>query len=75
MAKGTPEAVENFLSRLKPAVIAKVQREAKDIQTLIDQQKGGFALQAWDWNFYSEQVRKARYDLRRGTGKALFRAG
>jgi peptidyl-dipeptidase Dcp len=71
MAK-TPEAVENFLGRLRPAVIAKAQREAKDIQALIDQQKGGFALQAWDWNFYAEQVRKARYDLDEGQVKPYF---
>ena len=71
MAK-TPEAVENFLGRLRPAVIAKTQREAKDIQAMIDQQKGGFTLQAWDWNFYAEQVRKARYDLDEAQVKPYF---
>jgi peptidyl-dipeptidase Dcp len=30
---------------------------------VIDAQKGGFKLQPWDWEFYSEQVRKAKYDL------------
>lgn len=62
MAK-TPEAVETFLNKLIPAATAKAKREAKDIQALIDTQKGGFQLEAWDWNFYSEQVRKAKYDL------------
>lgn len=71
MAK-TPEAVENFLGRLRPAVIAKTKREAKDIQDLIDRQKGGFALQAWDWDFYAEQVRKARYDLEEAQVKPYF---
>jgi peptidyl-dipeptidase Dcp len=62
MAK-TPEAVDKFLSNLVPGSVAKSKQEAKVIQALIDQQKGGFQLQPWDWNFYAEQVRKAKYDL------------
>jgi peptidyl-dipeptidase Dcp len=62
MAK-TPEAVETFLNQLIPAATAKAKREAKDIQALIDKQKGGFTAEAWDWNYYSEQVRKEKYDL------------
>ncbi len=62
MAK-TPQAVDKMLSGLVPASVAKAKGEAADIQALIDQQKGGFKLQPWDWNFYSEQVRKAKYDL------------
>lgn len=62
MAK-TPENVEEFLSKLVPAATARAKAEAADIQALIDEQKGGFKLQAWDWNYYSEQVRKAKYDL------------
>ena len=37
--------------------------EARDIQALIDQQHGDFTLAPWDWDFYAEQVRKAKYDL------------
>ncbi|MEO6522168.1 MAG: peptidyl-dipeptidase Dcp [Mucilaginibacter sp.] len=62
MAK-TPAAVESFLSKLVPAATAKAKQEAADIQALIDEQKGGFKVEAWDWNFYSEQLRKARFDL------------
>jgi peptidyl-dipeptidase Dcp len=62
MAK-TPEAALHFMDALVPAATAHAEREAKDIQDVIDSQKGGFALQPWDWNFYSEQVRKAKYDL------------
>jgi peptidyl-dipeptidase Dcp len=46
-----------------PATTAKAKVEAADIQSLIDKQNGGFDLEAWDWNFYAEQVRKERYDL------------
>lgn len=71
MAK-TPEAVASFFSRLVPASTAKARAEAKDIQAVIDQQKGGFKLAPWDWNFYSEQVRKAKYDLDENEIKPYF---
>jgi peptidyl-dipeptidase Dcp len=62
MAK-TPEHALQFMDAIVPAATAKAALEAKDIQAVIDAQKGGFQLQPWDWNFYAEQVRKARYDL------------
>jgi peptidyl-dipeptidase Dcp len=71
MAK-TPEAVNQFLAKLSPSATAKAKAEAADIQSLIDKQKGGFKLQAWDWNFYAEQVRKQRYDLDNSEIKPYF---
>src|SRR5271157_1401035 len=62
MAK-TPEAAVKFMDTLVPAATAKAASEAKAIQDVIDAQNGGFTLQPWDWDFYSEQVRKAKYDL------------
>ena len=62
MAK-TPENALKFMDALVPAAAANVAAEAKDIQDVIDAQKGGFQLQPWDWDFYSEQVRKAKFDL------------
>jgi peptidyl-dipeptidase Dcp len=62
MAK-TPEAALKFVNALVPGATAKAVSEAEDIQSVIDAQKGGFKLQPWDWEFYSEQVRKAKYDL------------
>ncbi|WP_407406152.1 M3 family metallopeptidase [Chryseobacterium sp.] len=62
MAK-TPEAAVNLMNQLAKPAVETAQREAKDIQNLIDQQKGGFTVEPWDWNFYAEQVRKAKYDL------------
>jgi peptidyl-dipeptidase Dcp len=62
MAK-TPEAALTFMDALVPAATAKAASEAADIQAIIDQQKGGFKVQPWDWDFYAEQVRKAKYDL------------
>ena len=62
MAK-TPQAAIDFIDALVPAATARAKREGDDIQALIDAQHGGFTLQPWDWEFYAEQVRKAKYDL------------
>ena len=75
MAK-TPEAALKFMDAMVPASTAKAQGEAADIQALIDAQhgaqNGGFKLEPWDWNFYSEQVRKAKYDLDESQIKPYF---
>jgi len=71
MAK-TPEAALTFMDKLAPAATARAEREAKDIQDVIDQQKGGFKVEAWDWNHYAEQVRKAKYDLDESQIKPYF---
>jgi peptidyl-dipeptidase Dcp len=68
----TPEAALKFMDALVPAATAKAQGEAKDIQALIDAQHGGFALEPSDWNFYSEQVRKAKYDLDEAQTRPYF---
>lgn len=71
MAK-TPGAALQFMDAIVPAATAKAAREAKDIQDVIDSQKGGFQLQPWDWNYYAEQVRKARYELDDAQVKPYF---
>ena len=71
MAK-TPEAALKFMDALVQGATAKAANEAKDIQDMIDAQKGGFTLQPWDWDFYAEQVRKAKYDLDEAEVKPYF---
>ncbi len=71
MAK-KPENVQEFFNRLIPAATAKATQEAADIQKVIDAQKGGFQVQPWDWDFYAEQVRKAKYDLDESQVKPYF---
>jgi peptidyl-dipeptidase Dcp len=71
MAK-TPEAALKFMNALVPPATAKAASEAQDIQAVIDGQKGGFKLQPWDWDFYAEQVRKAKYDLDEEQVKPYF---
>jgi peptidyl-dipeptidase Dcp len=71
MAK-TPDAVLSFLNQLAGPSTAKAAVEAKDIQGVIDTQNGGFQVQPWDWDFYAEQVRKAKYDLDQSQVKPYF---
>jgi peptidyl-dipeptidase Dcp len=68
----TPEAAMDLLAKIVTPAVAKAQEEAKEIQDLIDAQQGGFKLAPWDWNFYSEQVRKAKYDLDESKIKPYF---
>lgn len=62
MAK-TPDAAFAFMRNIVPAARARAEREGSDIQQVIEQQHHTFPLRAWDWNFYAEQVRKAKYAL------------
>jgi peptidyl-dipeptidase Dcp len=71
MAK-TPEAALKFMDAMVPAATAKARGEGKEIQAIIDAQHGGFTLEPWDWNFYSEQVRKAKYDLDEAETRPYF---
>ncbi len=71
MAK-TPAAALKLLTDTVPAATAKARSEAADIQQVIDAQNGGFKLAASDWDFYAEQVRKARYDLDESQIKPYF---
>ncbi|MEZ5467242.1 MAG: peptidyl-dipeptidase Dcp [Lysobacterales bacterium] len=71
MAK-TPDMALKLLTDTVPAATARALREAADIQKIIDDQKGGFTLAASDWDFYAEQVRKAKYDLDESEIKPYF---
>lgn len=62
MAK-TPDAALSFMRGIVPAARARAEREQADIQKVIDGEQGGFTAQAWDWAFYAEQVRLAKYAL------------
>ena len=73
----TPAAVNRMLATLGPAAVAKVRSEAADLQALIDKQARAahapaFRLQAWDWAYYAEQERKARFSLSEADVKPYF---
>jgi len=74
---GSPAAVNQMLARLVPPALANAKKEAADNQKLIDQQATAangkpFTLQPWDWAFYAEQVRKARFGFDQSEVKPYF---
>jgi peptidyl-dipeptidase Dcp len=68
----TPSQALKLLTDMVPAATAKARSEAEQMQALIDKQGGGFKLAPWDWQYYSEQVRKAQYDLDESQLKPYF---
>ena len=68
----TPSQALKLLTDMVPAATDKARSEAAQMQALIDKQGGGFKLAPWDWQYYSEQVRKAQYDLDESQLKPYF---
>lgn len=68
----TPEHAMDLLARLAKPAVETAKRERDEIQALIDKKKGGFTVEPWDWNYYAEQVRKAKYDLDENEIKPYF---
>jgi peptidyl-dipeptidase Dcp len=73
----TPAAVNGMLGQLGPAALAKAKEEAAAIQRQIDDDAGAqhtqpFGLEPWDWAYYAEEVRKARYDFDEAQVKPYF---
>jgi len=58
---GTTAAVNARLAELTPPSVANARREAADLQAVVDAAGGEFALAAWDWDYYAEKLRLARY--------------
>ncbi|MDQ2893617.1 MAG: M3 family metallopeptidase [Pseudomonadota bacterium] len=71
MAK-TPGTALGFMQQLGRPVAAEQQREAAELQAQIKADGGDFDLKPWDWNRYSEQLRKAKYDLNQDELKPYF---
>jgi len=68
----TPQNAEKLLTDLVPAATARARSEAAQMQALIDKEGGNFKLAPWDWQYYSEQVRKAQYALDESQLKPYF---
>jgi peptidyl-dipeptidase Dcp len=62
MAK-TPAAALKLTAQVAKAGLVRAKAEAAEMQKLIDSEKGGFKLEPWDWAFYAEKVRVAKYAL------------
>ncbi|WP_369061505.1 M3 family metallopeptidase [Caulobacter sp. 73W] len=62
MAK-TPEAAMELMEAVWKPAIAQVAIDVAAMQQIVDAEKGGFKIEPWDYRFYEEKVRKAKYDL------------
>lgn len=71
MAK-TPEAALSFMRAIVPAARQRALNEQAEIQKAINQQQGQFEVEAWDWAFYAEQVRREKYALDEALLKPYF---
>lgn len=71
MAK-TPQAALSFMRGIVPPARQRVLNEQAEIQNVIDGEQGGYTVQAWDWMFYAEQVRREKYALDEAQLKPYF---
>ena len=75
---GTPERVDGFLDGIMEAAVAKAKLELADMQALMDEDvkagllPEGSKIEPWDWWYYAEKVRKARYDLDENEVRSYF---
>ncbi|WP_246271416.1 M3 family metallopeptidase [Amycolatopsis acididurans] len=68
----TSDAAVGLLERLAPAAVANAKRDADELQRYLAEDVPGAKLEPWDWAFYGERVRKARYDVDDATLRPYF---
>ena len=71
MAK-TPAAARTLLEDVWTRARARALADRDDLQKIIAEEGGNFALAPWDWRYYAEKLRKARYDLDESEIKPYF---
>ena len=71
MAK-TPEAVYGLLDQLWQPALSRASKELKELQSLVNKEGGNFKIASWDWWYYSEKLRKEKYDLNDEELKEFF---
>ncbi|MBL8769809.1 MAG: M3 family metallopeptidase [Phenylobacterium sp.] len=59
----TPDAAMALMMRVWPAAVARVKEEVAEMQAIADKEGAGIRIAPWDYRFYAEKVRVARYDL------------
>lgn len=60
---GTPEAAMALMMRVWPSAIARVHEEVAEMQAIADKEGAGVKIAPWDYRYYAEKVRTARYAL------------
>lgn len=68
----TPGNVFDFLGQIWTPALKVAKQERAEMQAIIDKEKGGFKLAPWDWWYYAEKLRKAKYDLDEEETKPYF---
>ncbi len=69
---GTPENAHKMLRRIAPAAVANAKAEAKDLETALQKDSASAQLRSWDWAYYTEKVRKEKYNLDTSLMKPYF---
>ncbi|MDG2529826.1 M3 family metallopeptidase [Caulobacter endophyticus] len=62
MAK-TPDKAMALMEAVWTPAIEQVAKDVAEMQAIVDAENGGFKIEPWDYRFYAEKVRKAKYDL------------
>ncbi|WP_394203633.1 M3 family metallopeptidase [Shewanella waksmanii] len=68
----TPENVYKLLDKVWPAALGQAEAEVAEMQKLIDSEGGNFKLAAWDWWYYSDKIRVAKYDFNEQQTRPYF---
>ncbi|WP_299496020.1 M3 family metallopeptidase [uncultured Shewanella sp.] len=68
----TPENVYGLLDKVWPAALAQAEAEVAEMQKLIDKKGEKFQLQAWDWWYYSDKIRVAKYSFNEQQTRPYF---
>jgi peptidyl-dipeptidase Dcp len=71
MAKDPEKAME-LMMKVWPAAVARVKEEVADMQAIADKDNSGITIEPWDYRYYAEKVRKAKYDLDQNEIKPYF---
>jgi peptidyl-dipeptidase Dcp len=71
MAK-EPEKAMDLMMKVWPAAVARVKEEVADMQAIADKENAGITIEPWDYRYYAEKVRKAKYDLDQNELKPYF---
>ena len=72
MAK-TPKAVYDLLKTVWTPALAKAKEEAAELQKIMDTEGKGEKIEPWDWWYYTEKLRKAKYNLDEETLRPYFK--
>jgi peptidyl-dipeptidase Dcp len=69
---GDPAKAQDLMMRVWPAAVKRVQEEVADMQKIADREKVKIKIEPWDYLYYAEKVRKAKYDFDASALKPYF---